>query len=229
MAAHFIWNGIDSQSKKILVRKLPDIIRPAQRTTEVIVPGRSGVLRTIDGGYDQVIRACECVVMKGADIDDICDWLLGGGNVTFSNQPDRYFKAYISNQIPFGQVLRGNPHRSFIVQFFCEPFGYVTDASIITMTTGGIVINPCNIYSDPKITVYGNGDIDLVTGNNIVFLSDVNDSITIDSEMMDVYKENEFLNHKMSGHFPVLPVGGSSIIWSGDVIKVVIEPRWRWL
>ncbi len=165
MAAYFIWKGIDSRNKKILVRKLPDIIRPAQRTTEIIVPGRSGVLRTIDGGYDQVTRVCDCVAVKGADIDDICDWLLGGGNVIFSNQPDRYFKAYISNQIPFTQVLRGNPHRSFIVQFSCEPFGYALDASTITLTTANTITNPCNIYSEPKITVYGNGDIDLVLAN----------------------------------------------------------------
>ncbi len=49
--------------------------------------------------------------------------------------------------------------------------------------------------------------------------------ITIDSEQMDAYKGNTLLNNKMSGNFPVLPVGASSIIWSGEVTKVEVEPR----
>ena len=57
MATYFNWGGLSSQTFDIVVNRLPDIIRPAQRMIETIVPGRSGVMRAFDGGYEQVIRA----------------------------------------------------------------------------------------------------------------------------------------------------------------------------
>lgn len=229
MATYFNWGGLSSQTFDIVVNRLPDIIRPAQRMIETIVPGRSGVMRAFDGGYEQVIRACECTAMRNANMDNIAAWLMGASQVIFSNQPDRYYKAVLANQIPFAQVMRGNPHRGFILQFACEPFGYKTGVNKIELTSAGDIVNPCNFESTPKISVWGSGDIILNIGSQQVFISALGSYIIIDSELMDAYDNTALANNKMSGDFPTLPVGTTSISWVGTVSKIEIEPNWRWL
>ncbi|MED1539339.1 phage tail protein, partial [Bacillus pseudomycoides] len=34
---------------------------------------------------------------------------------------------------------------------------------------------------------------------------------------------------KTVGSFPVFQVGENTIAWSGNVIKILIEPRWRYI
>ena len=58
----------------------------------------------------------------------------------------------------------------------------------------------------------------------------VEESVTIDSEMMEVFKGTKNQNSKYGGEdFPKLKVGENIVSWTGDVEKVVIEPKWRWL
>ena len=86
------------------------------------------------------------------------------------------------------------------------------------------------VYSEPLITVYGNGDITLNINGNSYPLRNVQESITIDSEMMEVFKGNTNQNGKYGGaEFPRFEVGQNEIRWTGNVSKIKIQPRWRWL
>ena len=130
-------------------------------------------------------------------------------------------------QISFEKILRGNPHRSFAVNFRCQPFWYMTDVQTITLTTSGTFItNPGSVSSDPVITVYGNGEVTLMVGMTIVEL-DVSGSITLDTPLMEAYSGIASMNSAMSGDFPVLLPGQNAISWTGNVTKIEIQPNWR--
>ena len=127
-------------------------------------------------------------------------------------------------------MLRGNPHCTFAVNLRCYPFFYADASDDITITTPGTIItNPGSVYSEPKITLTGSGDITLMVGTTIMELTDITGSIVIDSALQEAYIGNTLMNDHMSGDFPVLKPGQNAISWTGTVTRVVVRPNWRYL
>ena len=228
----FEWNGVRCTEYGIYVTEQPPPTIPEERVTFTKVPGRSGSLTTLEGEfvYEDMVLTAACVIADPDKIPEIAGWLRGSGTVTFANRDGGFYYARVINQIPFEKILRGNPHRSFVVNFRCKPFWYADGTSKATLTaSGGAVNNPGDIYSKPVITVRGSGDITLMIGQNIVELSDVTEGIVIDSALQEAYWGTELRNHCMSGDFPKLYPGVNPISWSGNVTGIEIEPNWRYL
>ena len=232
MKDYFIWNGTDCRQYGIHVSEQPPITIPAERSTQTNVPGRPGSLTTLEGEdvYDDLLLTATCFISGPAQIPAIAAWLKGSGTVAFANRTGGYYRARIANQIPFEKILRGNPHCSFAVNFRCFPFFYADNVSDITVTVSGTVItNPGSVYSEPVLTVYGSGDITLMMGTTIVELTDISESIVIDSVLQEAYRGSTLMNGHMNGDFPVLKPGANDISWTGTVTKVVVSPNWRYL
>ena len=232
MTGWFKWNGEKSTEYGVYVSQHPPLTMPSERSTQTNVPGRPGSLTTLEGDdvYDDMILSAECFITDIERISEIAAWLKGSGTVTFGNREGGFYYARIANQIAFEKILRGNPHRSFTVNFRCKPFWYEEDvADVILTTSTKFVNNPGSVYSEPVITVYGSGDVILMVGTQILSLTELTDSITIDTTLMEAYSGSTSLNDHMSGDFPVLSPGANAISWSGDVTKVVIKPNWRYL
>ena len=47
--------------------------------------------------------------------------------------------------------------------------------------------------------------------------------------MKNAYNNSVSLNYKMNGDFPTLSLGENNISWTGNVIKLEIQPNWRFL
>ena len=232
MTDYFIWNGVDCRTKGIHVSKLPPLTIPLERSTQTNVPGRPGSLTQLEGDdvYDDMILTATCFIADPAQIPLIAAWLKGKGTVTFANRTGGHYNARIANQIPFEKVLRGNPHCSFAVNFRCFPFWYQDNVSDVTITTsGGTITNPGSVYSEPLITLTGSGDITLMVGTTIVELTGITSGIVLDCTLKEAYLGTALMNDHMSGDFPVLKPGLNGISWSGNVTRIVISPRWRYL
>lgn len=228
----FEWNGVRCTEYGIHVTEQPPITLPAERVTYTNVPGRAGSLTTTEAHdvYDDMILVVQCVIDDSSKIPAIAGWLKGAGTVTFANRQGGHYEGRIVNQIPFEKILRGNPQRSFSVNFRCKPFFYLDDSPEITIThSGDFLTNPGCVASEPVIIITGNGDITLMVGMQIIELNDVNGSIAIDSKLQEVYKDDTPCNEKMEGDFPVLTPGVNAISWDGDVPSVVVQPNWRTL
>ena len=228
----FEWNGVRCTEYGIYVTEQPPPTIPEERVTFTKVPGRSGSLTTLEGEfvYEDMVLTAACVIADPDKIPEIAGWLRGSGTVTFANRDGGFYYARVINQIPFEKILRGNPHRSFVVNFRCKPFWYADGTSKATLTaSGSSVNNPGDIYSEPVITIRGSGDITLMIGQNIVELSDITEGIVIDSALQEAYWGMELRNHCMSGDFPKLYPGSNPISWTGDVTIIEIEPNWRYL
>lgn len=228
----FEWNGVKCTAKGIHVLEQPPITVPAERVTYTNVPGRPGSMATVEGEdvYDDMILTAQCIVADPTQIPVIAGWLKGSGTVTFANRPGGFYHARVTNQIPFEKILRGNPHRSFSVNFRCKPFWYQAGVQNVTITTSGNTItNPGTVYSEPVMTVTGSGDITLMVGTKIIELTGITNSITIDSVLQEAYNGVTDMNAHMSGEFPILKPGMNAISWSGNVSSVVVQPNWRYL
>jgi len=220
------------------VLEQPPPTMPNERVTFTSIPGRSGSLTTLEGDnvYDDLVLTATCIIAEPDRIPDVCAWLRGSGTVTFANRDGGFYYARVINQIPFEKILRGNPHRTFAVNFRCKPFWYQSDVAPQNIqpasgSTSGYVTmqNPGNVPSEPIITVTGIGEITLIVDMTIVELSDVNGEITIDSVLQEAYSGTTSMNNCMSGDFPTLPPGNSTISWTGNVTYLTVEPNWRYL
>ena len=228
----FSWNGKKCTEYGIHVLEQPPITIPAERATFTNVPGRPGSLTTLEGDdvYDDLILTAQCMISDSSNIRTIASYLKGSGKAAFANRPGGFYFARIVNQIPFEKILRGNPHRRFAVNFRCQPFWYLENVPMETLTAStSLLNNPGSVYSEPTITVYGSGEITLMVGKQIIELTDVEDSITLNTSLMEAYKGDLSMNGCMSGEFPVLKPGANAISWSGNVTKVEVQPNWRYL
>ena len=228
----FEWNGVRCTEYGIHVLEQPPLTVPSERATFTDVPGRSGSLTTLEGEdvYDDMVLTATCLIADPNRIPEIAAWLKGSGTVTFANREGGFYYARVVNQIPFEKVLRGNPHRSFSVNFRCKPFFHLDDSSeTVIAHSGDFITNPGCVASEPIITVTGNGDVTLMVGMQMIELTDVDGRITIDSVLQEVYNDDGACNEKMEGDFPVLQPGVNAISWDGDVTSVVVSPNWRTL
>jgi phage-related protein len=234
---YFIWKNIDSRTMGVVVNSYPPIIRPKERVKETPIPGRPGALNMTEGAdiYETYVRSCPCYTRPTADIGAVLAWLRGFGQVTFGNEPTMTYTAKIDNQISLDKILANHPHRSFVVPFICQPFKHqkTPDADIVKTVSGQSITNPGNVASLPIIKVEGSGDIMLTVGGLAVELNDIVGGIIIDCTLPDCFNldRTALINDRLTGAIEDirLPVGSSSVHWTGTVTKVTITPNWRWL
>ena len=229
----FEWNGVYCTDHGVYVLEQPPMTIPNERVTYTEIPGRPGSLATLEGDdvYEDITLTAKCMIADLDGIPAVATWLKGGGTVTFANRPGGFYHARISNQIPFEKILRGNPHRSFAINFRCSPpFWYMSNPEEIAISTGSaVVVNPGSVYSEPIIHVYGSGDATLVINDTVVELEGVEEGIILNSAIQEAYQGETLQNEKMEGEFPVLKPGENLISWSGDITRLVIAPNWRYL
>lgn len=228
--AWFTFNGIDSREMGVIVTAMPETVRAERRIESITVAGRNGSLHTDEGVYESYDRTMECALIKRARLDEITAWLVGSGEMTFSTEPDKVCRVTIANKISIAQMMR--VFQKFQVILDTQPFKYSVNAAgdALELTAPTTIRNSGTVYSEPLITIYGNGDITLNINGADFPLYGVQESITIDSEMMEVFKGNTNQNSKYGGaDFPRFEVGKNEISWTGNVSKIKIQPRWRWL
>ncbi len=206
---------------------LPERISPKRRDESIVISGRHGTLTATDGTFETYILQVEFVLKDISKIDKICSHFKDEGDLIFSNNLDRKFKAKVNNQIEFSRIIRDL--KRFVVEFEVQPFMYEASPAILTLTEPTSILNVGTFESEPIITVYGQGDITLIINNLNIILNAVEEKITINSEALNAYNETLSLNNKMSGDFPIFNTGENTISWMGSVTRLEIKPNWRWL
>lgn len=227
---YFVFNGVDSRDMGIIITSMPSVVKPKRRVDTVQVAGRNGALHIDEGTYDEYTKTVACSIKKRAKIDEICQWLNGSGEVIFSTEPTKVYKANIINQISISQMM--NIFQAFTITFSVFPFKYSVNAEddFIEDAKEGTLFNKGTVYAEPVITIYGTGDVTLTVNGTDYAINNVDDFVTIDCELQEVYTGYENKNSTfMSAAFPRFEVGSNSISWDGDVSRVEIIPNWRWL
>lgn len=230
MEGYFIFKGIDSRDMGVLIAAMPDIVKPERRAETLTIPGRSGTLTLDEGCYDAYTLRMECGLRGTERLAELAAWLDGSGELILSTEPERVYRARISNAISIADVIY--LYSTFLVQFDVFPFKYSVNRvdEELSLTAAATIYNRGTVYAEPTITVYGSGRIFLTINDEIYRLLDVEEYMTIDSERMEAYKGQQSCNHQFGAlEFPRLAVGENKISWTGNVTRVDIEPKWRWL
>lgn len=219
--------------KGLLISELPPITKPLVRAKIEEVDGRDGDIVT-KLGYAAYDKKMSIGLFGDFNIDDIIEYFDSEGEVIFSNEPDKFYRYKILNQIDFERLIR---FRTATVVFHVQPFKYSAVDDVLTYDdlSGSTSIsgkNNGNVISRPEITVYGSGSVNFTINNNSLALAISTDGyITLNGETLNAYKGNTLKNRSVTGNMRnvLLPVGSWSISWTGTVTKIVVKNGSRWI
>lgn len=108
-----------------------------------------------------------------------------------------------------------------------DPYQY-QETTAAAYTKDAVMNNLGNQPAEPLITIYGSGHCELVVGDTRFGVDDVDGSVVVDSRLQVVHDGDTNMDSKMSGDFPTIAVGQSTIQFGEGVTKIEIDPRWCW-
>ncbi len=248
MSHTFTFNGVSSADLKLVVQKLPARPVPKLRMQSYTVPGRSGSLHVTDGAFDSVILSIDCVATDPSLLPTICQTLQGSGNlwhsglnITDTSLGDCFYRATVIN---ISDIVRlSSKWRSFQVQFECQPFIYYPTYTVTHDNHGGgFETHIGTAFAQPKIVVYGNGNLSFTinrqeasgsTTTATYTVNSVSAYAAIDAETFTVSKGsvNKLPDFSSTnGDFPLLsPYFNVFAALPQNILKIEITPRWRFL
>ena len=230
----FEFAGARNTQKGVRLLSLPVRYHPAERGKLVEVPGRDGYLWAADGAFDNVLTRVQCQTTDDADMAAVDAWLHGAGELRFSDDPERFYRARVVKEFSRSAAMNRFVNQAFTVTFDCQPFLYHRSVEDITLDGNpDTVTNPGTYKSAPRLTIEGTGDAVLTIGTQILEVTDLAGGIIIDSELGECFDltETAMRNDRvtlMDDNFPALHPGANIISWTGTgVTKITVTPRWR--
>ena len=227
---YIFWKGKDSRDVNgLIICELPPITKPKMRTKVETIDGRDGSIIT-ELGYEAYDKTLEIGLTRNYDIDEIIDYFNGEGMLNMSNEPDKYYRGKIIDQINYERLVRFKKAK---IKINVQPFKFSAIERVKTITTDGQTLdiwNNGNTTAKPLIGIYGSGDINLsLNGSQICTITGLDDYIALDCENLEAFKGETLKNRQMNGKFPVLKVGKNTFTWTGNVTKVEFTRFSRWL
>ena len=159
MKYYVIINGNSSLDiQGLAIESLPNISKPLIRTTREEIDGRDGDIIT-KLGYSAYDKTLNIGLWGNYDINEVIAFFNEDGVITFSNEPDKYYKFHILNRIDFVNQLEKFKKASITIH--CQPFKYKEqEAKVIeeeAHTTSGTSFNLSDTLEAPlEIDLKGN-------------------------------------------------------------------------
>lgn len=118
---YIILNGVKSTAVRgLLIQSLPPITKPQIRTSVEEIDGRDGDIVT-KLGYSAYDKELTIGLYGDYNVDDAIEYFDSEGDVVFSNEPDKYYKYQIIEQIDFERLIR---FKTATVKMHVQPFKY---------------------------------------------------------------------------------------------------------
>lgn len=163
---------------------------------------------------------------------DISNWLkgeIGWFPLRFSGSPDYEYIAMMYEQFDVQETLK--QYGRTVLTFRLQPYKRRIGQKTLIVTNGTTLSNTESRKAKPLIHIEGTGDINFKNNDeDWLKLRSVDRHITVDSDLMSVYKNDEPQYNKMidmKPMFPLLYKGNNKITWTGNVTRVEIQPRWE--
>lgn len=219
-------------SKKDLALRISEVpILPiSERIIErITIDGREGSL-TQEKGWKDLEFSFKVVLQSNAYLTkwrEILPKILSAKIISFSNDGAVHYKI---KQIQTGglkQILSNL--WEFELNLVCAPFRYLNDVATLVRTSSGTISSHGNVYSLPRIKVFGTATRTLTINGKAIVLDLQSEYLILDSEIKECYYGNVATNHLMMGTFPIFNIGNNQVTLGTGITKVEIEPRWRYL
>lgn len=231
MIYSFTWNGVNSRTKGIRLKSMPEIIRPQERIGHVTIPGRTGEMTLAEGDdiYESYIQTIPMAVDSEENVRAVEAWLRGDGVVSFSGQSHLQQRARVINAVTFTRHGRNSNWWNGDVQFYCDPVKHAVAEEDIEITTSGTTVeNPGDMQGFPLIEITGSGIVTIASGGKTLTIPECVSGWVVDCENEWILQGNIPQANACSGDFPVFNKGNNAVTFTGAT-KLTITPRWRYL
>ena len=239
-----IFNGHDLLEEcGLFVQQKTAFSAPARDVTSQPVPGRSGNLLLDNGRYENRPQKYTCalapwVANGNPDLFAVAKRLkeillleYGYFELRDDYTPGYFYRASYSSALDVEEILTQIGKAPLL--FDCEPFLFsdVGQEEITVTSQPFTLVNPEAWPSNPRITVNGSGNVDIMinnsAGNTVFHMLGISTGTVIDSELQEVFLGSESQASKTTTpEFPVFMPGNNVIQWSGSVQSLQIIPRW---
>lgn len=229
--SYLIYDNTPSYTYGIMISGEGTFDAPERDRSYISIPGRNGQFVIDNGRYTPITVIYPAFVMDNLMANDaaIRAWLLGPKDfvrIEDSYHPEEYRRGIYTGGVNFSPTA-WNQHAEFKMSFRCDPRRFLKSGeTVVAMEKDGSIVNPTGFDALPLIQVAGSGVGTLTIGGTMIALKDLSGHITIDSEIQDAYYGAQNLNSCMTGDFPSLGPGSSTVTWSGGITDVSITPRW---
>lgn len=225
----FTKDGLEVPSFEIgsIITK-PILPRATRVIKHINIEGRDGTLTEDTGAYNNIEINIQLINYKDNLLDKEVLGLLDGtgGELKLSWLQGYYDVKEVSN-FTITEEVEGV--FNIELTFICGPYRCL-DNELIEVTANNTNISIIgNSKANHITTIYGNGDISLLINGEQINFKDVEEYITIDTARMICYKDNTVANNKMVGEFTKLSPGLNNISWIGNINKIAINYRGRFL
>lgn len=220
-------NGISSTTiSGLIIVALPPISKPAMRAVSEEIDGRDGDEIT-KLGFSAYDKTCQIALAGSYDVNDVIRYFNQDGIITFSNEPDKYYRFKQLEGIDFEKLIR---YKTASVVFHCQPFKFsTTDEELTFFEPSSVSItNAGNIYSKPEIALTGHGNMEMRINGSPVLAVDFGDeqqTIIIDSEKMNAYGAKSNIKSLITEINPQQDLHGYDSAWmdAGDRIPYLFR------
>ena len=210
----------------------PSIPSADKKYETIEVEGRDGVLTKFIG-YQDLKFSLKFNILFQSDIKqklrEIKGLLSVAKTLAFDDSPNFFYKIKRAQISDTETVIKQSG--VFSVEFYAEPFEFESSSVLEyeNVYSNLLIRNNTSYFSQPVFKIFGQGNIKLFVNDELVEVKNINEGITIDSELQEAYYQNNNLNHQMLGSFPTFEIGENRIRLEGNIDKIEILPQWRWL
>ena len=161
------WRGVSSTTiDGLLICELPPISKPTMRIKETVIDGRDGSF-VEELGYSSYKKPILIGLHGKYDIDKVIKYFTGEGDLVFSNEPDKVYKARVVASIDFQRLVR---YRTASVTFLVQPYKYKKDEAmketeVVTTSGTNIILTDCG---NTPMRIETEADKVVVHGNNLI-------------------------------------------------------------
>ena len=209
----------------------PSIASADKKYETIEIEGRDGALTKFIG-YQDLKFTLKFNILFQDDIKQKLREIKGLLSVTktlaFDDSPNFFYKIKRAQISDVETIIKSSG--VFGVEFHAEPFEFESSSVLEYENPSNLIIrNNTSYFSQPIIKIHGQDNIKLFVNDELVEVKNINEGITIDSEMQEAYYNNDNMNHQMLGDFPIFVIGENKIRTEGNIDKIEILPQWRWL
>ena len=219
----FEYKGINSLEMHLIIENSVSCPSPEADISLIEVLGRDGELAVDNNRLKGVSFSIPIKLKLPRSIDvntqatRISEWLKNDicwHPLRFSGSPEYEYIAICYEKFDIAETLKN--YGRTVINFRLKPYKRRIDSRVIEVTNGIVIVNPEKRTSKPLIYIEGNGDA-IIKNNGKDWLiinknGGIEDSITIDSDLMSAYKDNINFTYIIFDMLDIVLLPSSSLI-----------------
>lgn len=231
---HRLWfNGRCCREFGIYVSGSGSYNAPEKDIELLDIPGRNGSLLVSRNRFKNVVITYPAFIRTAftKNAEAARSWLLsppGYCKLEDDYSLQTFRMAYFAGPIDFDMRFLNRSGETNLA-FNCKPQRFLKSGQFsIEWVSGQKIANQWQT-SLPLFEISGNGAGQLVVGDVVVDISNIDQGLFLDAENQNAYYGTLNKNNTIKitgGEFPVLPHGESMVAWSGGITSVKITPKW---